>query len=207
VSLEFETSNNAEISTSTSYRPEQVIVLRNARGQHSSIGHYYLRRQQIVDRHSVLTNQPADPTSERQATNTGLRHYAARHREAEDVRFSIEVTKSGSALYSNSARPTIHENGSHAGQIDDQPVVAEPTTAYVVPAATNRRRQIVRASEIDRGNHVSNAGALSDHPRMFADTSIPDLTGLVVADIRWLENLAVKYGSERFDIDVEHGWD
>src|SRR5437868_9394648 len=123
------------------------------------------------------------------SARAGLWHYAAWHREAEDVRFSIEVTKSCSALYANSARPTIHENGSHPRQIDDQPVVAEPTTAYVVPAATNRRRQVVRASEIDRGNHVSNAGALSDHPRVFAYTCIPDLTCLVVADIRWLENL------------------
>ena len=40
---------------------------------------------------------------------------------------------------------------------------------------------------------------------MFADACIPDLTGLVVADIRWLENLAVKYRPEGFDIDVGHG--
>jgi hypothetical protein len=39
---------------------------------------------------------------------------------------------------------------------------------------------------------------------MFADACIPDLTGLVIADIRWLENLTVKYRSEGFDIDVGH---
>ena len=117
------------------------------------------------------------------SARAGLWHYAAWHREAEDVRFSIEVTKSCSALYANSARPTIHENGSHPRQIDDQPVVAEPTTAYVVPAATNRRRQVVRASEIDPGNDIRKAGASSDHPGMFADACIPDLARFVVANV------------------------
>jgi hypothetical protein len=123
------------------------------------------------------------------------------------MRFSINIPKSRSAFYSNSAGRIVHENGSHSAQVDHQTVVAERTTAYVVPATTNSRRQIVRASEIDRGNHVSKAGAPSNHPRMFADACIPDLTGLFVADIRWLENLTVKYRSEGFDIDVGHGWD
>jgi len=41
---------------------------------------------------------------------------------------------------------------------------------------------------------------------MFADACVPDLTGLVVADIRRLENLTVKYRPERLDIDNGHGW-
>jgi hypothetical protein len=40
---------------------------------------------------------------------------------------------------------------------------------------------------------------------MFADACVPDLTGLVVADIRRLENLTVKYRPERLDIDNGHG--
>src|SRR6266478_7720228 len=200
--LELERGDNAEISTSAAERPEEIVVFRSAGSEHFSVGCDHLRRQQIVDRHPVFTNQPANTTSESQATNTSLGHDATGDSKPEDMRFSINIPKSRTTLYSNSAGRIIHENGSHSGQVDYQTVVAERTAAYVVPAATNSRRQIVRASEIDGGNHVSNAGAATDHPRMFADACIPDLTGLVVADIRWLENLTVKYSSEGFDIDV-----
>src|ERR1022692_3570124 len=203
--LELERNDNAEISTSAAERPKEIVVFGSAGGEHFAIGCDYLCRQQIVDRHPVFANQPANTTSESQATNTSLGHDATGNSKPEDMRFSINIPKSRSTLYSNSASRIIHENGSHSGQVDHQTVVAERTTAYVVPATTNSRRQIVRASEIDRGNHVSKAGASSDHPRMFADACIPDLTGLVVADIRWIENLTVKYRSERFDIDVGHG--
>ena len=164
MSLEFERSDNAEISTSAAKRPEEIVVFRSAGSEHFAVGCDHLRRQQIVDRHPVFTNQPANTTSESQATNTSLGHDATGDSKPEDMRFSINIPKSRSALYSNSAGRMIHENGSHSGQVDHQTVVAERTTAYVVPATTNRRRQIVRPSEIDRGNHVSKTGAASDHP-------------------------------------------
>jgi hypothetical protein len=122
------------------------------------------------------------------------------------MRFSIKITKSRSALHSNSPGRIIYENGTHSGEVYHQTVVTERTSAYVVPTATNRRQQIIRASEIDRGNHISHARAPSDHPGMFADACVPDLTGLVVADIRRLENLTVKYRPERLDVDNGHGW-
>jgi hypothetical protein len=163
-----------------------------AGSEHVSIGSDHLRRQQVVDRHPVFANQPANSTSEGQATNTSLGHYAARNCKPEDMRFSIDVTQSCSALYPNSSGRTIYENGPHSGKINHQTVVTERTAGYVVPAATNRRQQIVRATKIDRGDHVGNARAPSDHPRMHADACIPDLTGFVVANIRWLENLPVE---------------
>src|SRR6266404_7220877 len=194
--LELEKGDNAEISTSAAERPEEIVVFRSAGSKHFAVGCDHLQRQQIVDGHPVLTDQPANTTSEGQATNTSLGHYAAGDCKPENMRFSINITKSRSALYSNSAGCVIHQNGPHSGQVDHQTVVAERTAANIVAAATNSRRQIIRASEIDRGNHVSNSGATSDHPRTFADACIPDLARLVIADIRWLKNLTAKYGSE-----------
>src|SRR4029077_17695014 len=109
------------------------------------------------------------------------------------MRFSIDIPKGRSTLNSNSAGRTVHENGFHSGEVDHQTFVAERAAAHVVAAATDSRRQIVGASEIDGGNHVSKARAASDQLGMFADACIPDLAGLVVAGIRWLENLTVKY--------------
>src|SRR5260370_41469617 len=189
--LELERSDNAEISSSAAERPEEIVVFRSAGSEHFAVGCDHLRRQQIVDGHPVFTDQPANTTSESQATNTSLGHDATRDCKPEDMRFSINITKSRSALYLNSAGCVIHENGPHSGKVDHQAVVAERTAANIVAAATNSRRQIVRAPEIDRGNHVSSAGAPSDHPRMFANACIPDLAGLGIAHIRWLKNLTL----------------
>src|ERR1700733_10408007 len=64
---------------------------------------------------------------------------------------------------------------------------------------------MIRASEIDRGNHISHARTPGDHLGMFADACVPNLTGLIVAGIRRLENLTVKCRPERLDIDNGHG--
>src|SRR6266403_531501 len=119
---ELETSDSAEIPASAPERPEQIIVFISAGSEHLSIGSHHLRRQQIVDRHPVFANQPANSTSEGQATNTSPGHYAARDCEPEDMRFSIDVTQSRSALYSNSSGRSIYENGSHSGKINHQTV-------------------------------------------------------------------------------------
>ena len=71
-------------------------------------------------------------------------------------------------------------------KVNHQTVITERTAAYVVSATTNRRDQIIRASELDRCNHVSDARASRDYPRMSTDTCIPDLTGFVVARVCWL---------------------
>jgi hypothetical protein len=202
--LDLERSDDAEISTSAAQRPEEVVVFRRAGSEHFAISGGHLRRQQIVDGHPVLTNQPANTTSEGEAANTRLGYYAGRDCKPEDVRFSIKVAKSRSALHSNSPGCIIYENGPHSGEVYHQTVVTERTAAYIVPTATNRRQQIIRACESDRRNHISHARAPSDHPRMFADARVPNLTGLVVADIRRLEDLPVKYRPERLDIDNGH---
>jgi hypothetical protein len=108
------------------------------------------------------------------------------------MRFSIDVTKSCSALYPNSTSLLIYENGPHPGKVDHQTVITERTAAYIVSATSNRRDQTIPVSELDRCNHVSDAGASRDYPRMFTDTCIPDLTGFVVARIRWLQNLTME---------------
>ena len=95
-------------------------------------------------------------------------------------------------MYPDCTGLIIYENGPHSGKVNHQAVVAERTTAYVVSTTANRRNQIIRASEMDCCNHVSDARAPGDYLWMFADTCIPDLTGFVVARIRWLENLALE---------------
>ena len=142
--LELERSYNAEISASAAERPEEIVVLRSTGSEHSAVGCDHLRRQQIVDGHPVFTNQPANTTPEGQATNTSLGHYAAGDCKPEDMRFSINITKRRSALNSDSCGHVIYEDGSHSREIDHQTIFTERAATYVVPAATNRRQQMVR---------------------------------------------------------------
>src|SRR5258708_23583569 len=156
--LEFERSDNAEISASPAESPKEIIVFRSAGSEHFAVGCDHLQRQQIVDGHPVFTDQPANTTSESQATNTSLGHDATRDCKPENMRFSINITKSRSALYSNSAGCVIHQNGPHSGQDDHQAVVAERTAANIVAAATNSRRQIPHPHAIDPGSPATTSG-------------------------------------------------
>ena len=115
--LELERRDNAEVPTSSAESPEKVLVFRRIRREHSAVSGDHLARKQIVDRHAVLTKQPADTAAQCEAPNAGLRHDAARDRKSEDVRFAIQITQSRAALHLNGLKlpnrhgPTACEKG------------------------------------------------------------------------------------------------
>src|SRR5579864_6859388 len=121
------------------------------------------------------------------------------------MRFSINISKGCSALYSNSPVRIIYENGFHSGEIDHQAVIAERPPTYVMAAGANRRYKTICASKMDRGNHISNARTASNHTGAFTYARIPDLTSLGVPCIRRLKNLTLKCGPEGFEVDGGHG--
>src|SRR5258705_11150518 len=96
--LELERSDNAEISTSAAERPEEIVVFRSAGSEHFAVGCDHLRRQQIVDGHTVFTDQPTNTSSERKATNTSLWHYDTRNAKSQKMHLSITSTKSPSGM-------------------------------------------------------------------------------------------------------------
>src|SRR5579871_3174891 len=119
--------------------------------------------------------------------------------------FPIQVTESCAALHSHSLGGSIDENRSHAGEIDYQTVVAKRPATNVVSATTNRSQQTVGSCKIHRRNHVRKARTTRNHGRTFADACIPDLAGLIVADIFWFENLTAKNRPERINVVDRHG--
>jgi hypothetical protein len=58
------------------------------------------------------------------------------------------VAERGAALHSNRRICRIHMDRPHLGKIDHQAIVTKGPAADIVPAATDRRQQTVRASEI-----------------------------------------------------------
>jgi hypothetical protein len=55
---------------------------------------------------------------------------------------------------------------------------------------------------MDRGDHVGDARASSDHLRIFGDACIPDLASLVVTYIPRLIDLTMESRAEGLDINI-----
>jgi hypothetical protein len=141
VRLELEGCDDTEVSAATTECPEKILVFGTAGGKHLALARDNLTGQQIVDGHAVLANQPADTAAEREAADAGLRNYAAGDREAEDVRFAIQVAERGPALYTNGGIYRVNMDRPHSGKIDDEAVVTESPAANVVSAAADRGQQ------------------------------------------------------------------
>jgi hypothetical protein len=57
-------------------------------------------------------------------------------------------------------------------------------------AATNGGWEVMFASELDGGDHVSDAGATYDQRRVLVDHGVVNLTCLVVARFTWKDKLS-----------------
>ncbi len=154
----------------------------------------------------MLANQPTDTATKGETRNTGLRDDAAGDCKTEDMGFAVEITKGCTALYAHGPICRIHVDGTHSGQIYDDTVIAKCAAAHIVTATTNCRQQIIRASEVESSNDISDACAASNEPRMFVDACIPDLAGLVVARVRRLKKLTVECRFERLNVHRRHKW-
>ena len=157
VGLELERCDHAEVPASAAKSPEEILVLRGIGREHFAVGSDQLARQQIVDRHAVFAKQPTDTAAQRETRNTGLRDDAGGDRKTEDVRFAVEIAKRRAALNANRTICRIHVDGTHAGKVYDDTVIAKCAAAHIVTAAANRRQQIIRPSKVDSGNDVSDA--------------------------------------------------
>ena len=87
--LELERRYDAEIPTASAQRPEEIVVIICTGGEHLLVGCDHLRRQQIVDGHPVLADQPSNTASEGQTANPRLGHNAARYRQTKNMCFPI----------------------------------------------------------------------------------------------------------------------
>src|SRR5688500_8670572 len=96
--FELERRDNPEVPPASTQSPAKILVFGCVRSEHSSVSRDDLARKKIVDRHAVLTNQPADTAAECEAAYTRLRHDATRDRKSEDVRFAVKIAESRAAL-------------------------------------------------------------------------------------------------------------
>src|SRR5215212_200764 len=86
-----ECGHNAEVSATSSYPPEEVCILRRARGKQTSVGTHHLCGEEVVAGEAVLASQQPYPATQGESRNPGLRNFSAGCRQAEHLSFSVEV--------------------------------------------------------------------------------------------------------------------
>jgi hypothetical protein len=62
---------HAEIASAAAYRPEQILVLVGAGLHPATVGEHDFGALQIVERESMLADEPAEAATQRQASHTG----------------------------------------------------------------------------------------------------------------------------------------
>src|SRR5262245_20329863 len=92
----------------------------------------------------------------------------------------------------------------HGGEVDNQSVVARTEPRAVVAAAANGDEQAVVASEVHGADDIRYIGAVRDQARALVDHAVIERTGLVVALIGGLDDLAAQSGLEIGDLCVLH---
>src|SRR5882757_6211034 len=89
--LKLERGDDAEVAAAAADRPEQVGVLVFARGHDFSGCEYDFGREEVVDRHSVASHQPAQASTECESRDASARHHAAWGGETERPRRAVQL--------------------------------------------------------------------------------------------------------------------
>jgi len=153
------------------------------------------RRQETVDRESVLPSDPSFAAAERQPRHARLRYHAARHDEAEGLGLAIEIAPKRAALRSRDARPRIDIDATHPRQIDDHPAIAARVAGHRVASTADGHEKPVRTGELDGVHHVGRPRAPHDQRRTVPMHRIVD--GLVrVARVSRLQHVSADRRAE-----------
>jgi hypothetical protein len=149
VQRELETGDDAEIAAAAADRPEQVRVPGAARCAPHAVGRDDLGADQVVDRQPVHAAEPAEAAAQGQAADAGGRVDAERNRQSEGLGLVVDVGAAARRHRPRPGAPRVDMHAAHAGQVDDQAVVAQALPAMLWPpprTATGRRCSFAKAS-------------------------------------------------------------
>jgi hypothetical protein len=201
VHAELERGDDAEVAAAAAQRPEQVGVVCLAGGEHVAVGGDERGGEQVVGRQAVLAREPADPAAERQTRHARGGDHAARDAEGEGLRGEVDVGPQGAALDHRRPCRRIDADGAHAGEVDDDAVVAGRMAGDVVAAAADGDLKPLVAGEANRRGDVGHALDASDHGRAAVDRAVPDAAGGLVAGIAGGDDLAGERSAQLGDVD------
>jgi len=113
-----ERCHDAEIAAAPAQRPEEIRMLCRASLHKGAVGCDDVSRHQIVDRQSELAGGPAEAAAECQSGDAGRRVDAEGGREAERLRFPVEIRKRCARFDARGARDRIDVDRLHQRKID-----------------------------------------------------------------------------------------
>ena len=89
-------------------------------------------------------------------------------------RGGVHVAEQAAAARVHQLAFGVHGDLAQPGQVDGQAAVRHGLACHVVAAAPDRGRQAVLAGHVDRGHHVTGAGAAQDQAGAPVDHGVPD---------------------------------
>jgi len=175
--------DHAKVAAATPDTPEEVWMLVGADVAELAVGSDDISGDEVVAGQAVAARQPADATTQGEASDASVSVSAAGGGEAEGLRLVVEFTPLDATLLLRGARGGFNPDALHPAQINHQATVAYAVARDVMATAAHRHQQTVGAGEVDRVDHVGDASAAGDEGGMLVDIGIPDLAGLIVAGI------------------------
>ena len=192
VQPEQERRDDAKVTATAPYRPEEVLVLFGAGGDEAAVRQHQVGLLQVVDGQAPRSRQVAQPAAEGEPTDPGGGDDAAGRRQAKGARRVVHVAPRAAALDPGRTRAWIDADAVHAREIDDQTVVTYAQTSRIVAAATDRYEHAVVASEVHGGDDVRHVHAVRDQAWTPVDHGVVDLPGSLVARVGGLDQLAAQ---------------
>ena len=196
-----ERGHDAEAAAASAKRPEELLVLGLARGEHVSVRGDDLERDEVVRGQPVLAAEPADPAREREPGDARLRDDAERSREAVLLRCGVELAERDAAAGSGRARGGIDLDRLQLAEIEHEPAVGERVAGDAVAASAHRDGEPLLARETDRDRDVLGARDADDAGRAPIDHPVPERARLVVARASGRQHVAAHVGAQSLEPD------
>src|SRR5262249_1198821 len=193
---EQERGHHAEVAPPAAHGPEEVAVVLGVGGDEATVRQHHIHAEQVVDSQAVGACEIADAAAQGEAADAGGGDEAAGGGQAEGMGGVIDVAPDAAALDAHGAVGGIDADALPAPQVDDQAVLAGAQAGAVVPAAAHGEGELVLAGEVDRGDDVGDVGAAGDERGPAVDHGVVDATGLVVARVGRLNQLAAQQSAQ-----------
>ena len=135
----------------------------------------------------MLAYEPANAATERQPSDARHGHSSASAGEAEGLCLTVEFTPGHAPLGPGRAPSRIDAHPLHPREVDDEATITHGTAPDVVATTAYCDDEIVAASEVDCGHHVTDARTAQDQGRRLVDHAVPDSSGGVEVSVTGTE--------------------
>ncbi len=191
-----------EVPATAAQRPEQVGIGLLAHLGDRAVGGHQLDRHEVVGGEPVPGHQPAEPAAERQAGDPGGRDRAARDGQPVLRGRIVELAPQDAALGPHGPGVGVDLDPLHLGQVDHHRVIGDRAAGDVVAAAPDADVEPFRTGEAQGRRGVGRGPAAHDDGRPAVDQPVVDPSGLVVAAVVRLDDLAADAGPELIEPGV-----